>query len=244
MLGKLLGRGKEAEVFELGGDVVKLYPPGGGKLAVFREAAILAALEGTGIPAPILRGASLIEGRWGLVMSRADGPSLGDRLGQSPAEAPGILATLVGLHRELHAQPAETLPPLATRLRNRIARAPHLDANLRSRLLDALAARPTGDRLCHGDFHPYNVIDAPRGPVIVDWPDACQGDPAADACRSFLLMHLAVPAFADAYLAAYAAAGDVPATAIRAWLPIVAAARLAENVAGETDRLVALASEA
>jgi Ser/Thr protein kinase RdoA (MazF antagonist) len=100
---------------------------------------------------------------------------------------------------------------------------------------------PDGDRLCHGDFHPWNILGPPEAPVVVDWLDACRGDPAADACRTWLLLHPTMPALADAYLAAYGRVTGMPRQPILAWLPYVAAARLAEGVETETDALLRFA---
>ena len=65
--------------------------------------------------------------------------------------------------------------------------------------------------------------------------------PAADACRSYLLLRLYAADLAEPYLDAYGRAGGVPRAPILAWLPYLAAARLAEGVAGETERLLELA---
>ena len=43
--------------------------------------------------------------------------------------------------------------------------------------LDALGPPPT---LVHGDFHPWNVADAPAGPRIFDWTDAAISHPFTD----------------------------------------------------------------
>ena len=51
-------------------------------------------------------------------------------------------------------------------------------------LLEAIAEMPDGDRLCHGDFHPLNILGDTADPLIIDWPDARRGEPAADVCRS------------------------------------------------------------
>ncbi len=51
-LGRLLGSGKEAEVYECGEWVVKLYRATAPKRSAFREAAILAAIEAFELPAP------------------------------------------------------------------------------------------------------------------------------------------------------------------------------------------------
>jgi len=48
----LLGSGKEAEVYEHGELVLKLYRATASKSAAFREAANLAIVESSGVPAP------------------------------------------------------------------------------------------------------------------------------------------------------------------------------------------------
>jgi hypothetical protein len=83
---------------------------------------------------------------------------------------------------------------------------------------------------------------------VIDWPDACRGDPAADVCRSYLLLKLHAEEIAEPYLEAYCRINNAPASshstnkvtrrAILDWLPYVAAARLAENVPDDFDRLL------
>ena len=53
-----------------------------------------------------------------------------------------------------------------------------------------------GDRLLHLDLHPLNVIMSPKGPVVIDWTNACRGDPAVDVAVTWVLL----------------VAGDVPAS--------------------------------
>jgi hypothetical protein len=74
-VGALLGVGKEAEVFVCGALVVKLYKPTAPKRSPFREAAILAMIESLGLSAPIVHGVQQIGDRWGVLMSRVEGPS-------------------------------------------------------------------------------------------------------------------------------------------------------------------------
>ena len=48
---------------------------------------------------------------------------------------------------------------------------------------------PDGDSLCHGDFHPGNVLYAADGEArVIDWSAASRGDAAADVAHSFILM--------------------------------------------------------
>lgn len=243
MLGTLIGSGKEAEVFAAGALVVKLYwaTAAASKPAALHEASVLALLEAHGLPVPSVHGVGQADGRWGIAMTRADGPPLAEAVLRGPGEAAAGLERMVRLHREIHGRPGTHLAGLKPRLAANIHQVTGtLGRPLARRLLDALAALPDGDRLCHGDFHPWNILGPPGCEVVIDWPNACAGDPAADACRSYVLMRPVAPDFADAYVAAYAAASGANRDRILAWLPVVAAARLAEGVPEQAAALLAM----
>jgi hypothetical protein len=74
--------------------------------------------------------------------------------------------------------------------------------------------------------------------MVIDWPDACCGDPAADVCRSYLLLKLHAEDIAEPYLDAYCGTSNMPRTRILDWLAYVAAARLAEDVPDDFERLI------
>ena len=73
---------------------------------------------------------------------------------------------------------------------------------------------------------------------MIDRPDACHGDPAADVCRSYLLLKLHAEEISDPYLDDYYRIGNIQRDKILDWLSYVAAARLTEDVSGELDRLL------
>lgn len=102
---------------------------------------------------------------------------------------------------------------------------------------------PKGDRLCHGDFHPINVLGQTSQPLVIDWPDACRGDPSADVCRSYLLLKLHAAEIAEPYLDAYCRITNISRVTIVGWLPYVAAARLAEDVPNDFERLLETGSK-
>lgn len=241
-IGPLLGSGKMAEAFHYGEHVLKLYRHPEARSVAFGEAAILGIVGEHGLPTPAVHEAGSFDGRWGLVMSRAPGRPLASLAEADPSLVPAALEAMVRLQLAIHARHEVRLSPLKPRLAERITHAPHLDAALRAKLLAGLARLPDGTRLCHGDFHPFNIIGPPATAMVVDWPDATSGTPAADVGRSYLLMlHGGRRDLADAYLARYVALSDLTEPEIRAWLPTLAAARLAENVPEETERLLVLA---
>ena len=76
--------------------------------------------------------------------------------------------------------------------------------------------------------------------AAIDWLDASRGEPAADVCRSYVLLQPLVPEIASAYIDAYSRVSGQDRDAILKWLPFVAAARLAEGVP-EMDALIGMA---
>ena len=237
--GQKLGAGRMAEVFADGGDVLKLYMAGIGPEPARHEAMVLASLTGLPLRVPVARGVVQVDGRWGLRMSRVPGRPLAEA-----AEESGDLSSLVvryaALHRQVNAcAAAATLPDLKKRLDARIVRAPGLNADLARRLRERLARLPEGDRLCHGDFHPFNIMADGDALGIIDWPDATRGAPEADVARSYVMVRHHRPALAEAYLDSVLG-GEMIRAAVMDWVPIVAAARLSENIPEETEALLDL----
>jgi len=243
-LGAAIGRGKMAEVFAYGEHVAKLYEAGAPASLAFREALNLALVESLELPAPAVREVRRFGDRWGLVMERAEGIAFADAVQADPAQSATYLSAMVRLHQDIHAQPALHFRQLKDRLAVNVGRAPALGPARQRRLAEALAALPDGDRLCHGDFHPFNIIGRPGTAVVIDWLDATSGPPAADVCRTYVLIVQHLPELARSYVDAYAAAAGMATTQIMAWVPVVAAARIAEDVPAELDGLLAMADGA
>lgn len=132
-----------------------------------------------------------------------------------------------------------------------------MPGELRQRALEILESLPAGDRLCHGDFHPANVLRDDRQCTVIDWSTAARGDPAADVARTCLLLkesalpddmsqttrallRLSRGIVASRYLRSYDPASSMQARIAR-WTPVLAAARLAENIDGERSTMLTLA---
>jgi aminoglycoside phosphotransferase (APT) family kinase protein len=239
-LGRQLGTGKEADVFEYGDKAIKLFKPGVPKHAAFREASALGIAEDLRLPSPAVFGVERVGDRWGIVMARAEGPSFGIALAEQPSLRSDLLREMARLQVHIHRQSTANLPSLKGRLATNIRRAtPLLGARRQQSMLAELHRMPEEHQLCHGDFHAYNVLGAPGRAIVIDWLVASRGPPAADVCRSYVLMRPSTPAEASAYVSCYCEIADRRREEIFAWLPVIAAARVAEDVPDEVDELLA-----
>ena len=256
---ELLAQGREAEVFAWGdGTVLKLFREGDAERARI-EATALAAVAASGVAAPQAMEVVEVDGRHGIVLERVAGPDLLTILERKPYLVLAVARALASVHIAMHdvVAPA-SLPSLHDELALRIESASALDADRRRFALDALASLPRGDRLCHGDLHPGNLLGDVGRPVAIDGGDAARGDPVADVARTELLVrfgHLPpgtpwalrrVAAVGRGllvrrYLRSYRRQRSVDADLLRRWRPVRAAARLGEGVDdAEVPALLAL----
>jgi len=237
-IGRKIAAGNVAEIFEFGARVAKIYKAATAKPAAFREAALHAAAEAIGLPVPRIWGVQRFGDRWGIVFDRVEQPSFAEQMSDKSSETSALLDSLVRLQVRIHAQRALHFASLNARLAANIAAAALLPERKKQSLLESIVHMPEGDRLCHGDFHPMNVLGEASQPFIIDWPDARRGDPAADVCRSYLLLKLHAAYLALPYLDRYCEEAAIPRQTVLDWLPYVAAAKLAEDFPGEVGGLL------
>jgi tRNA A-37 threonylcarbamoyl transferase component Bud32 len=237
-IGPPIAVGNVAEVFELGARVAKIYKATTAKSAAFREAANHSAAEAIGLPVPRIWAVQQFGDRWGIVFDRVNHASFAEEMSSNPGETSVYLNYLAHLHMLIHAQRVHQFASFKQRLTANIAVSRFLPEQKKQNVLQRLIDMPEGDRLCHGDFHPMNVLGDVSQPFIIDWADARRGDPAADACRSYLLLKLHAAQLAAPYIDAYCQLARVPRQAVLDWLPYLAAAKLAEDVPSEIDGLL------
>ncbi len=236
-LGKKIGEGAYSDVHDWApGQVVKLFKAGFERRHSWWEARMTRAAFAAGAPAPEVFDEVTVEGRFGVVLQRLDGPTLVQlgRSGGMTREQTGAILAAIAL--SVHRMAA---PPDVLSLRETLAGSSRLSGTFPEhiaagipRLIERL---PPGDTLCHGDLHPGNVIMTADGPKFIDWGGATRAPAGLDlACCQVCLCELAAervddPARPRAVNAAtqceYARLAGMSAAAltamVEAYLPII-----------------------
>ncbi len=254
---RVLAEGREAVLHEWDdGFVLRLMRDADAGPALAHSSAASEAARGAGVPTPRVVEVIEIGGRPAQVLERIDGPDLFAYLAANPLRLPGVAGTLADVHVQLHrvVAPAE-LVSTHERLASRIRGSDLVPQSVTRRALDVLAELPTGDIICHGDYHPGNVMLDDRGPMLIDWTGATRGDPTADFARTRLMLQVGeLPPGAPAVIRALAAVGrrtlwrlydrryrrarHVDPQLAERWTLVVAANRLSEGIAGERAALL------
>lgn len=130
--------------------------------------------------------------RHGIIFERIRGPSLVRQVETRPWTLFAAARQLAELHARLHAWPAPAdLPSQRQKIEACLDRAAGLSPAQKEIARLHLAQFPAEDCVCHGDFHPGNILLTARGPVIIDWSAATRGYALADVARTYVLFESA-----------------------------------------------------
>ena len=241
-----IARGRTADVYDWDeGHILKLFNDWFPLRDVEYELKIARAVHASGVKSPTVGDIIQIAGRNGLIYERVPGISMLAMFRRRPWLVVRYARIFAELHAQMHEKVLEAdVPTLRGKLQYRIEHLDILPASLETSLLDALRSQPEGDRVCHGDFHPDNLLISGSDANIIDWIDASRGNPLADVARTSIILlgaaenaqipnpflKLFVKSFHSVYLSLYFRLRPGGQDEYRRWLPIVAAARLDEGI--------------
>ena len=252
-LDQIVGHGLSSEVFRHGPEhVLKLYKSPSDPNAIANEFRAARRAYACGLSVP--KAVEIVErdGRTGIVFEAVQGRNLLRTYQRRPLAFLVALGNLAELHGAINAQDGSDLPSQHETLRMQITQARISDFAKRE-ALRAFQNLPSGDRLCHGDLHPENVVCSSQGLCVIDWQKAARGNPAGDVARTAVLLRYGrlkigrlgryVPldairaAITGFYIQRYCLRTGANRSEIRAWQLPVLAARLFGQAADNEDEV-------
>ncbi len=171
------------------------------------------------------------EGSWAIAMSYVPGRSLEQVIDEDEANIDTYFRQFVDLQLEVQAADAPLLNRQKDKLRRMINKVKTVDPSIRYDLQMRLDGIKGGNKVCHGDFVPSNIIIPDDGsePYVCDWAHVTAGIPEVDAAQTYLLFKVEHPESAEKYLDIYSKEADMPKQIVMNWVPVVAAAELARG---------------
>jgi tRNA A-37 threonylcarbamoyl transferase component Bud32 len=159
--GRLIGAGRAADVYDLGGGrVLRRYRI---NVNAEPEARLMRYLREAGLGVPEVFDADGTD----LVLAKLDGVDLLSDLSRRPWRAARHAIMLARMHDQLHEIKAPSW-----------LKRPFGDGD----------AKADSDRVLHLDLHPGNVMLTADGPMIIDWSNGAAGPPGADIAMASVIM--------------------------------------------------------
>ena len=256
-IGPKIGAGRTAEIFEFGpGRILKLFRADWTEAQAKIEYENTLCADQAGLPVPKAFEMGMYEGRPGIVLERLEGQPLTDLLLAKPWKVKWGARLLAELHARVHGSRSDLLPRLKDVVEGLVSDSKDVDQHVNASALEMLRNLAYDDTICHGDFHPDNILVGPAGIHIIDWANATAGSRVYDFARTLIVLRIGIPEetggwrriairglqtrFARIYAAEYRSLMDVGCKEFAQWTSIAVAVRLAEGIEAERKVLMTM----
>lgn len=231
---------KNKEIFIEDGKVIKLFVPTHPKSNILNEALNHARVdESSNLNVPKLIEVKKYGDRWALVTEYIEGKTISELMQEDPDNFDEYLELFVKVQLTVLKNNVPLLNRIKEKFTRKLENATNIDDNTKYELLGRLQGMKNHEELCHGDYHPSNVIVQSTGKVyVIDWAHVTQGNAAADAARTFLLFSMeGKEDLAEQYLNLFSKMSKIPKESVQRWIPIVAATQMTKNIPEEQEFL-------
>ncbi|MGH1277755.1 phosphotransferase family protein [Bacillus basilensis] len=237
-LGEPIAKGNTAKIYLYENKVIKLFNEYLPNTESMNEAKKQKYAYLCGLPVPNIFEVTKIQNRQAIIMEYVKGDSIGNLLLNNLNEAEHYINICVNEQIKIHSicMNTDEIESMRERLERQIKSVQKSDGKQKENILNKLHLIKFEPRLCHGDFHPFNLILTKEENVkIIDWVDASSGDIRADVFRTYLLFAQSHIDLAETYLQIYCRNTGLTRDEIFQWAPIIITARFAEKVSPQNE---------
>lgn len=186
--GKIIGTGATATVYEWKkGKVLKLFYQGYAKEDVEREFYNAKSISGMNFATPKVYEIISYEERMGIIYGRVEGESLLEWVIRT-RDVQGCALHMAKLHKAIVQNRIMAVPDYKEFLKSNILNVPTAKTKEQEAALQMLDILSNGDTLCHGDFHPGNILISNGHTTVIDFMNVCRGDFLYDVARTVFLV--------------------------------------------------------
>lgn len=182
---KPIAVGNTAEVFDYGNKkVCKLFFEGYPLEAINREYTNAKLMKSLGLHVPKCHEIIQYDHRSGIIYEKVYGKTLLEYFFET-ADLHFLVRTLTHVHKKILKHHTQNVLSYKTFL---IQSIPDQDIQ-KSRLINEIRHLPDGDTLCHGDYHPGNIlVGSNHKTTLIDFMNVCHGPWQYDIARTYYLL--------------------------------------------------------
>jgi tRNA A-37 threonylcarbamoyl transferase component Bud32 len=236
-LGEAIKNGNTAKIYLYDNKIIKIFNDNLPDTESAYEANKQKYAYSCGLPVPHIYEVTKINGKQAIIMEYIPGRTIGEIIYDDMSKAEEYMVLAVDLQLKIHEVKSKNLESMIDKLSRQIISAHLIDTKQKKVLLEKLYTLKYDNYnyLCHGDYHVFNLIlnSNNNDIIIIDWVDSTAGNIRLDVYRSYLLYSQFSMNLADLYLRIYCEKSGLCQDEIFIWAPVVAGARLSENISTE-----------
>jgi hypothetical protein len=187
VLGKILGSGQTATVYEYEDKVIKVFAESTPYKSIEYEFNIGLAINSLPVKAPRTYELIKLCNQFCIVYEKAEGILLRTSLEDTPHKVIRIAKHMAQLHLEIHKNTVNDFIGQSERFERLIRKSEEILGDLTGKICTYLNELPQCSNLCHGDFHLDNIITG-NSDYTLDWTNAYKGYPLGDVARTMIIL--------------------------------------------------------
>lgn len=186
--GKLIGMGNTASVYEWEKDkVIKIFHSGYPKEAIEKEFNNAMLIRNMNFPKTKAFEMISHEGKDCIIYDMVKGESLLE-WSMKTGNVKKCSEYMAKLHKAILSNKVSDIPNYKEFLKSHIPNILSADVNKKEKISQMIDQLPDGDVLCHGDFHPGNIIILEENSTVIDFMNVCRGNFLYDVARTVFLV--------------------------------------------------------
>jgi uncharacterized protein (TIGR02172 family) len=189
---KIIARGGQAEIFEYDNNkVLRVAKRPQDYDRIRSEYSLYSQLAASNIDVPRVYELVEINGAPAIIMDKINGISMMDQIKRNPFGAGERSKELAELHLKLiNTSISMEMTNTKKKARYCIEKSEQIEPETKEKIFEILGVLPNGNSICHGDFHPGNILCQGKKRFIIDWSAASKGDYHADIAHTYILLRL------------------------------------------------------
>lgn len=188
----LIARGGQADIYDYGnGKVIRVPRRPQDYDRIRYEYKVYLSLSGSNVSAPRVYELVEVNGAPSIIMERILGISMIEQIKKQPQLIRRKVIDLANMHLGLLRVNAEvSMTNSKDQAKYCIGKSRSLTEDTKQVLLNMLDHLPGGNFLCHGDFHPGNILYRDGKDYVIDWSGATKGDVVYDVAHTYILLRV------------------------------------------------------